>query len=64
MRMYCLARHYWFDTHKNELTGGGRFGEQEVTEPILPVFDDYCTIHRLLVDVQAEPPRYGGVSDP
>jgi DNA-binding transcriptional regulator YhcF (GntR family) len=27
-----------------------RYGEQEVTGLILPVFDDYCTIRRLLVD--------------
>jgi DNA-binding transcriptional regulator YhcF (GntR family) len=29
---------------------GRRYGEQEVTGLILPVFDDYCTIRRLLVD--------------
>lgn len=27
-----------------------RYSEQEVTELILPVFDDYCTIRRLLID--------------
>ena len=27
-----------------------RYGEQEVTELIAPLFDDYCTIRRLLVD--------------
>lgn len=27
-----------------------RYGEQEVTGLILPLFDDYCTIRRLLVD--------------
>jgi len=29
---------------------GRRYSEQEVTGLILPVFDDYCTIRRLLVD--------------
>jgi len=29
---------------------GRRYGEQEVTGLILPLFDDYCTIRRLLVD--------------
>lgn len=29
---------------------GRRYDEQEVTSLILPVFDDYCTIRRLLVD--------------
>ncbi|MGA7827740.1 MAG: metalloregulator ArsR/SmtB family transcription factor [Geobacteraceae bacterium] len=29
---------------------GRRYDEQEVTELILPVFDDYCTVRRLLVD--------------
>lgn len=29
---------------------GRRYGEQEVTELIAPLFDDYCTIRRLLVD--------------
>ena len=29
---------------------GRRYSEQEVTALILPVFDDYCTIRRLLVD--------------
>jgi DNA-binding transcriptional regulator YhcF (GntR family) len=29
---------------------GRRYGEQDVTRLIMPVFDDYCTIRRLLVD--------------
>ncbi len=29
---------------------GQRYGEQEVTGIIVPLFDDYCTIRRLLVD--------------
>jgi len=29
---------------------GRRYGEQDVTTLIAPVFDDYCTIRRLLVD--------------
>lgn len=29
---------------------GRRYGEQEVTGLIMPLFDDYCTIRRLLVD--------------
>ncbi|HEX9022213.1 MAG TPA: metalloregulator ArsR/SmtB family transcription factor [Geobacteraceae bacterium] len=29
---------------------GRRYGEQEVTGLIMPLFDDYCTVRRLLVD--------------
>jgi hypothetical protein len=38
------------DLFAHRFEPGRRYSEQEVTELIVPLFDDYCTIRRLLVD--------------